>query len=122
MTIKPRILVVEDQALLLLDLVDQLNELGFDAVPASSARSAAHLLNARFDALVTDIELGDGPNGLTLARLAHGRNPAMPIVVVSGGVTPRARDLPHGARFVPKPYRIEHILSALEQQTVAHAA
>lgn len=122
MSTKPRILVVEDQPLLLLELIDQLAELDFDTVPASNARSAAHMLDTRIDALITDIELGDGPNGLTLARLAANRRPGLPIVIVSGGVTPRASDLPHGAVFVPKPYRLEDILGALERQAIAHAA
>ena len=122
MSTKPRILVVEDQPLLLLDLIDQLAELEFNAVPASNARTAAHMLDSKIDALVTDIELGTGPNGLTLARLAASRCPGLPIVVVSGGVTPRPSELPQGAVFVPKPYRVEDIVSALEQQTIAHAA
>jgi len=122
MSARPRILVVEDQPLLLLDLIDQLAELDFDAVPASNARTAANMLDQSIDALITDIELGHGPSGLTLARLVANRRPGLPIVVVSGGVTPSGRDLPHGAVFVPKPYTIETILDALEQQAIARAA
>ncbi|KKB10119.1 response regulator [Devosia chinhatensis] len=122
MSTKPRILVVEDQPLLLLDLIDQLAELDFDTMPASNARVAAHMLDGNIDALITDIELGSGPTGLTLARLAAARRPGLPIVVVSGGVTPSHRDLPPGAVFVPKPYRLEELLDALERQAVAHAA
>lgn len=122
MSTKPRILVVEDQPLLMLDLIDQLAELEFDTVPASNARTAAHMLDARIDAIITDIELGDGPTGLTLARLAAQRYPGLPIVVVSGGITPKASELPPGAAFIAKPYSIEAILTALEGQTKARAA
>lgn len=122
MSTNPRILVVEDQPFLLLDLIDQLAELEFDTVPASNARTAAHMLDARIDALITDIELGSGPTGLTLARLAASRHPGMPIVVVSGGVTPKPDDMPAGAVFVPKPYSLEDIINALESQSIAHAA
>ncbi|MFN3938887.1 MAG: hypothetical protein ACK4KW_15090, partial [Gemmobacter sp.] len=76
----------------------------------------------RIDALITDIELGNGPTGLTLARLAASRHPGLPIVVVSGGVTPKPGDMPAGAVFVPKPYCLEDILSALERHSVARAA
>ena len=70
MTTALRILVVEDQPLLLLDLADQLTEYGHHVLTAGSARTAARLLDNNIDALITDIELGDGPDGLALARLA----------------------------------------------------
>lgn len=116
------ILVVEDQPLLLLDLIDQLAEFGLHSVPASSARTAANLLNDSIDALVTDIELGTGPDGLTLAHLAAQARPDLPIVVVSGGVRPTDSQLPQGARFIRKPYRIADIVSAIEDQRPARAA
>lgn len=117
-----KILVVEDQPLLLLDLIDQLAGLGLEALPAGSARTAARLLGAGIDGLVTDIELGDGPDGLCLARLAAEARPNLPIVVVSGGVRPQASDLPPGATFIPKPYRVSDIVAALRRQAVAKAA
>jgi DNA-binding NtrC family response regulator len=122
MSVLSRILVVEDQPLLLLDLVDQLAEHGLGVLPAGSARTAARLLDANIDALVTDIELGDGPDGLALARLAASGNPGLPIVVVSGGVRPAASDLPTGAVFIPKPYTIDAILDALGRQSFSNAA
>jgi DNA-binding NtrC family response regulator len=117
-----KILVVEDQPLLLLDLIDQLADFGLEALPASSARTAARLLNAGIDALVTDIELGDGPDGLCLARLVAAARPGLPIVVVSGGVKPAMSDLPPGAVFIPKPYRVSDIVTAIDRQAIARAA
>ena len=117
-----KLLVVEDQPLLLLDLIDQLADFGLEAVPAGSARTAARLLTTDIDALVTDIELGDGPDGLCLARLAAEARPDLPIVVVSGGVRPQAADLPAGAAFIPKPYRVSDIVAALHRQAVSNAA
>lgn len=122
MSVLSRILVVEDQPLLLLELVDQLAELGFEALPAGNARTATHLFDARIDALITDIELGDGPDGLALARLAASVRPGLPIVLVSGGVRPAQDDLPSGAVFIPKPYTIADILAALDRQAFSHAA
>ena len=117
-----KVLVVEDQPLLLLDLIDQLADFGLEAVPAGSAHTAARLLTTDIDALVTDIELGDGPDGLCLARLAAEARPDLPIVVVSGGVRPQAADLPAGAAFIPKPYRVSDIVAALHRQAVSNAA
>jgi CheY-like chemotaxis protein len=117
-----RILIVEDQPLLLLDLADQLLDFGHHAVTAGTARTAARLIDTNIDALVTDIELGDGPDGLALARLAAKAHPGLPIVVVSGGVRPTHAQLPPGAQFLPKPYRVSDILAAIDTQKAAHAA
>ena len=117
-----KILVVEDNPLLLLDLCDQLTELGFSPLPATTAGAGAHLLDETVDALITDIELGAGPDGLALARLAASTLPRLPIIVVSGGVRPSATDLPAGTLFFPKPYRVETLVRALRGPTTARAA
>lgn len=122
MTETMRILVVEDQPMLLLDLIDQLADRGHQALPAGNARTAARIIGTKIDALVTDIELGDGPDGLALARLATSSHPGLPVVVVSGGVSPAAAQLPAGAVFIPKPYRVADILAALEGQVLSRAA
>ncbi|HWV19403.1 MAG TPA: response regulator, partial [Devosia sp.] len=77
-----KILVVEDNPLLLLDLCDQLTRLGYTPMPATSAGAGAHLLDDTVTALITDIELGTGPDGLALARLAARTLPGLPIAVV----------------------------------------
>lgn len=117
-----KILVVEDNPLLLLDLCDQLSELGYTPVPATTAGAGAHLLDETVTAMITDIELGAGPDGLALARLAARTLPSLPIVVVSGGVRPTSADLPACALFIPKPYQVETLLNALEHAPRAHAA
>lgn len=117
-----KILVVEDNPLLLLDLCDQLTELGFSPLPATTASAGAHLLDETVDALITDIELGAGPDGLALARLAASTLPRLPIIVVSGGVRPSAADLPAGALFFPKPCRVETLVRVLQGPSRARAA
>ena len=117
-----KILVVEDSPILLLDLCDQLEELGYAPIAATTAATAARLIDDSITAMITDIELGDGPDGLALARVAAKARPGLPIVVVSGGVTPAPSDLPTGAIFVPKPYTLEAILAALHNQEMAVAA
>jgi DNA-binding response OmpR family regulator len=117
-----KILVVEDSPLLLLDLCDQLEEMGYTPVSATTAATAARLVDDTITAMITDIELGLGPDGLALARLAAQARPGLPIVVVSGGVIPTATDLPSGAIFVPKPYSLDAVLAALHSQKMATAA
>ncbi|WIY51814.1 response regulator [Devosia sp. YIM 151766] len=117
-----RILAVEDEVLLLLDLVDSVADRGIEVIPVTSARGAISLIDADIDALITDIELPGSYNGLQLARLAARLRPGLPIAVVSGGVRPAPADLPPGAVFMPKPYRIEAVLAALERQIAVRAA
>lgn len=117
-----KILVVEDNPLLLLDLCDQLDEMGYATISATSASTAARLLDSSIGALITDIELGIGPDGLALARLAAAHRPTLPIVVVSGGVRPARTDLPPGAVFIPKPYSVDVIVASLEGQRLSAAA
>lgn len=119
---KGRVLVVEDEVILLLDLVDNLSDYGFDAVPVTTAKGAVSLLGDNIAALVTDIELPGNYNGLQLARFAARERPGIPIVVVSAGIRPSAEDLPAGAVFLPKPYRVEDVVAALESQRIARAA
>lgn len=121
MTTLSRVLVVEDEIITLLALVDDLADRHIEAVPVTTAKGAASLL-ASVDALITDIELPGAYDGLHLARLAAKQHPGLPIVVVSGGVTPTATQLPDGAVFIAKPYSVDDVLAALERQVIARAA
>lgn len=117
-----RVMVVEDEVMLLLDLVDNLADFGIDAVALGLADGAARTLcKSDIDALITDIELPGSTSGLDLAWRCAQLKPEMPIVVVSGGVRPTAAQLPPSAVFVPKPYNIEQILAGLDRR-VQHAA
>ncbi len=117
-----RILIVDDQALLLLSLADGLADCGIDTVAVTSARAAMDFLDADIDGLVTDIEMPGPYDGLQLASVAARIRPSLPIIVVSGGVCPQKAQLPQGAIFIPKPYRIEDIVTGLTRQIKARAA
>lgn len=109
-----RVMVVEDEVMLLLDLVDNLADFGIESLPLGMADGAARTLCAsRIDALITDIELPGINSGLDLAWRCAQLKPNLPIVVVSGGVRPTRAQLPPNAVFVPKPYGIDQILGAL---------
>jgi DNA-binding NtrC family response regulator len=116
-----RVLVVDDEIILLLDLVDQLSEAGFEAKPVTTAKGAVSLLDS-VDALVTDIDLPGNYSGIQLARLAARLRPGLPIVIVSGGSRPSPQDLPEGALFLPKPYRTDAIIAALDNKLGRRAA
>ena len=84
---KPGVLVVEDEPLVRFLIRDALESAGFDVGDASDADGAL----ARFDTdrafcrvLVTDLDLGPGPDGLALAAEARGRHPALRVLYVTG--------------------------------------
>lgn len=110
-------MVVEDEVMLLLDLMDNLADHGIDSLPLGMADGAARTLcKSDVDALITDIDLPGQNSGLDLAWRCAQLKPNLPIVVVSGGVRPTQAQLPPNAVFVPKPYGINQILSALDRR------
>ncbi|TDK31237.1 response regulator [Rhizobium deserti] len=102
---KPRLLVVEDDGLIRLDLVDMLSDQGYVVDEASTADEALLVLGETggFEAVLTDIDMPGTMSGLGLANLAFERWPSMKIVVISGRYNPAAGVLPPGARFLAKP-------------------
>lgn len=83
----PVLLVVEDVALILIDVEETLNEGGFETVAAVDALSALAEIDAdcaRFSGLITDIDLGNGPTGWEIARHARQLCPNIPVVYMSG--------------------------------------
>ena len=80
----PRILVVEDDALLLLEAETILQDGGFDVLTANDGPSAfVEIENGEISALVSDVNLGSGPSGWDVARRARETRPDLPVVYVS---------------------------------------
>lgn len=79
------ILVVDDDALITLNTVDQVAELGHAAMEAFSAAEALSLLEKNPDiaALITDYSM-PGMNGLQLAEAARAMRPGLPILLATG--------------------------------------
>lgn len=120
---KRRLLVVEDDGLIRLDLVDMVSDLGFVADEASTADQAVKILenDSQFDAILTDIDMPGSINGLGLANVAYRRWPQIKIVVISGRYTPDDGVLPPGAVFLTKPVCASHIEDALRNLGVTAA-
>lgn len=80
-----RVLVVEDEALIMMATVDALAELGYEAVRAGSAAAALDLLDGEkpITAMLTDVNLPD-MDGQTLAAEVRRRYPNLPIVFATG--------------------------------------
>jgi DNA-binding response OmpR family regulator len=81
------LLYVEDDTLLHELVEATLRDAGFDTEVVPSGNEAIAVLEAgpdRFRGVVTDIDLGAGPNGWEVARRARELIPGVPVVYVSG--------------------------------------
>jgi CheY-like chemotaxis protein len=116
-TEKPVVLVVEDEYLIRTDTVEVLERAGFDTIEAIKADHAIALLEANADVavIVTDIQMPGSIDGLRLAAVVRDRWPPVGIIVTSGRVAPGDNDLPHGARFLPKPYTDRGLIQSVRQ-------
>lgn len=66
-----RILIVEDESLVAMDMSDMLTRIGYDVLPAAYSYDEAvkALEQHQPDLILTDIQLGTGRTGIDLARL-----------------------------------------------------
>ncbi|QQR38727.1 response regulator [Devosia rhizoryzae] len=103
------ILVVDDDALITLNTVDQLAELGHLPVEAFSAAEALSILQKRDDiaALITDYSM-PGMNGVQLAEAARALRPGLPILLATG-YAELPEDAPTGLPRLEKPFRQEEL-------------
>lgn len=86
MSAMPPILVVEDEALIRMHVVDALRDGGFIVEEAANGISAIAQIDAAttFQGLITDIRLGNGPDGWTVAHHARQKFPNLAVVYVTG--------------------------------------
>ncbi|MGV8856471.1 MAG: response regulator [Devosia sp.] len=113
------VLVVEDEALVRLDIVSQLEDEGFVVVEADNADDAVRLLetNPAISILFTDIDMPGSMDGLKLSRAVRNRWPPVKIVVTSGHRKVEITDLPDGSVFHAKPYRHAEVIASFRELT-----
>lgn len=111
----PSVLVVEDEALLRLDIVDSLEEDGFRVLSAGDSDEAIAILKSHqpIDLVLTDVEMPGQLDGLALAKLVAARWPTTRIIVTSGRRVVEITDIPDGAVFFSKPYVHEEVIKAM---------
>lgn len=110
-----KVLIVEDEPLLLMLAAELVEEAGMEPVTASNADNAIVLLEQDPDIriLMTDIDMPGSMDGLKLAAAVRNRWPSVQIVVVSGKQRPRVMDLPAQSVFLSKPYDIYRLSETL---------
>lgn len=121
---KDRILVVEDQAIIRLDLMNNLEKLGYVIVGSSSygddAIKKAELL--RPDLVLMDIGLKGNVDGIEAAHYIR-RNFNIPIIFVTASFDPKTHKRAKAAEpigFISKPFDQEMINSTIEMALKKH--
>lgn len=119
----PYALVVDDDALILLDASDILERAGFRLHEASSGDDAKALLAIHAENIIllfSDVEMPGETNGFALARHVAEQWPWIEIVIASGRIQPEPGDMPDKATFIRKPFNDsmvrDHLLEILPDQ------
>jgi len=109
------VLIVENEALVRLEIAVWLEEMGMTALTADNADDAIALLDTHPEIgfLLTDIRMPGSMDGIRLAHHVRGRWPPVRIIVVSGFINTSRSDLPRDCIFIPKPFGRERLRGAL---------
>lgn len=119
----PVLLYVEDE-IITQDLVEtSLREAGFEVLTASDGAQALDLLgrpNGALRGLITDINLGDGPDGWAVACKARELTSGLPVVYVSGASEGdwTSRGVPNSV-MIAKPFAPAQIVVAISSLLVS---
>jgi CheY-like chemotaxis protein len=109
-----RILLVEDEPLILLDVEFGLQQADHTVISVCNAdRAIAILRTQAVDLVLTDIDMPGSMDGLELAAAVRDGWPPVKIVVMSGKRCPTDEELPPHARFMPKPFSQSQLLQAV---------
>jgi len=106
----PHALVVDDDALILMEATAILEDAGFQVLEAMNVVQALGILDRHHEAvhlLFTDVHMPGEADGFDLARQTAARWPHIAVVVASGQAEPEPGDLPAGATFIGKPFSAE---------------
>ena len=111
------VLVVEDEFLIRLSTVQMVEEAGCETLEAASADEALAVLVRRpdIDVVFTDVNMPGSMNGLELAQSIAEHWPSVRVVLTTGKVIVRDKDLPEDNRFIPKPFSSDQVARVLHE-------
>ena len=117
-----RVLLVEDEPLVLALTAEALRDAGFAVAEAVNGDEAVFLLDTQsgFDVVCTDVRMPGIRDGIGVAAYARTLYPAIPVLVVSGyaaRLDDRLRTLVPAAKFIAKPYGFGQVVDALRLLT-----
>lgn len=108
-----RVLVVDNEPDLLSGIVETLTIAGHAATGCTTSREAIETLSQqRFDVLLCDLLLGNGEDGIVLARQAVAQDPELRVIVMSGNAARHAEsDL--AWPLLEKPFSVDTLIRQL---------
>jgi CheY-like chemotaxis protein len=112
---RPRILFVEDEALVRSVIALELEEAGLDVIEAPDGPTALALLASKpIDILFTDIRLPGSIDGWTIAEAARRKLPDLPVIYATGYAPDEPRKV-ESSRLLTKPYRPSALLQTIAE-------
>ena len=111
-----QVLLIEDDHHVRTNLVELLSMHGIEVDGLANAEDAIVLIGAGQvpDVLVTDINLGQGLDGVGLAEMAQSKHPDVGIVFISGDAYDEHRHrLGEHERFLQKPFQASDLAAAI---------
>ena len=115
--VSPLLLYVEDDPLIRETMVESLEEAGFKLLVADHGDQAVQLLVAHaadLRGLITDVNLGDGPDGWAITKEARQLMAGLPVVYVSGASDHEwtSEGVP-GSTIIAKPFASTQLVVAI---------
>lgn len=109
--------MVEDEPMIRLLGAEVLTHAGYVVIEAADAEAALRLLrnNRQISLLFTDINMPGEMDGLALAQKVCLQWPDIRLLLVSGRAQPSLGEMPHRARFLPKPYDLDELVELVRQ-------
>ncbi|MCC7381350.1 MAG: EAL domain-containing response regulator [Deltaproteobacteria bacterium] len=122
---KPRVLLVDDDGMILRSLGRMLRQAGYDVRTAADSSEALRVFASEGpDVVLSDLSMPEG-DGIALLRAVRLADGSVPVILMSGAptldATIEAVNL-HADRFLTKPVARDVLLSALEEAVEAHRA
>lgn len=115
---EPKILIVDDEQVVVDSLIKICSLKGFNSTPAYTAEEGLHLLNKeKFDLILCDIMLPE-LNGFEFMDELRARKIETPVIMMTGYSTVEnaVKSLNQGAiDYMPKPFEVDEVLSVLHR-------
>jgi two-component system, response regulator PdtaR len=122
MTNRIIVLLAEDEDLIRELIAETLRAEGFEVIESQHAEHAFGTLQARADdihVLFTDIHMPGSLNGLELAHHTARKWPWIALLITSARPAPDRSHMPRKCRFLPKPYRHDHVVRHIRELVAA---
>ncbi|OYY91324.1 MAG: response regulator [Sphingomonas sp. 28-66-16] len=119
----PLLLYIEDEVLIQVEVIACLEDAGYRLIVADNGEEGLALLaehSADLRGLVTDVDLGEGPDGWEIARTARELIAGLPIVYVSAASDHQwtSHGVP-GSTMLSKPFASAQLVVAISSLMIA---